>query len=99
MHQRPGGCLGSSAQGSFFPTPGRGWRVQGERCHLFEAPDRARDLVARTLLESRGIQVIDLFEDDLLTRSDYVLNLAWEGREVQGRKRACSPSSRMPTPT
>jgi len=69
----------------FFPMQGMGWRVQGERYHLFEAPDRARDLVARTLLESRGIQVIDLFEDDLLTRSDYVLNLAWEGREVQGR--------------
>jgi hypothetical protein len=68
-----------------FPSKNLGWRVQGERYHLLQAADRGRDLVARTLLESRGIEVIDLFEDDLLTRRDLVLRLAWEGRQLQGR--------------
>lgn len=67
----------------FFPLRSAGWRVHGERYHLLLAEDRARDLVAEGILESRGIQVIDLFETDLLVRAEFVLRLAWEGREVQ----------------
>lgn len=67
----------------FFPQRSAGWRVMGERYHLLQAEDRARDLIAKTILEGRRIQVIDLWENDLLTRPDLVLRLAWEGREVQ----------------
>lgn len=69
----------------FFPSKNMGWRVQGERWHRLQAADRGRDLVAKTTLASRGIEVIDLWENDLLTRRDLVLRLAWEGRELQGR--------------
>lgn len=67
----------------FLVFRSEGWRVMGERFHLLQVQDRARDLVAKALLESRGIRVIDLFENDLLTRTEFVLRLAWEGREVQ----------------
>lgn len=67
----------------FFPARSAGWRVHGERYHLLQTEDRARDAVAETLLESRGIQVIDLWENDLLTRPEFVLKAAWEGREAQ----------------
>jgi hypothetical protein len=62
----------------FFPARSEGWRVQGERFHLLQVEDRARDTVARGILEGRGIKVIDLWETDLLTRAPFVLNLAWE---------------------
>lgn len=63
-----------------------GWRVLGRRYHLLQAEDRARDLIVEQLLEERGIEVINLWDDDLLVRADYVLNLAWEGREVTERR-------------
>lgn len=55
-----------------------GWRVMGERWHLEKPEDRARDAIMKTQLTSDGIKVIDLWEDDLLTRRDFVLNLAWD---------------------
>ena len=63
-----------------------GWRVLGTRFHLLQAQDRARDLIARSMIEQRGIQVIDLWDDDLLERAEYVLNLAWGGQEVVDRR-------------
>ena len=70
----------------FFPLRSEGWRVMGERYHLLQPADRARDLIAEGILESRGIQVIDLWEQDLLVRADYVLELAWRGQEVVERR-------------
>ncbi len=61
------------------------WRIQGERFHLFFPQDRARDILAREVLEGRGIRVLDLFENDILGRPTFVLELAWNGQEVQGR--------------
>lgn len=61
------------------------WRVQGEFFHVRLAKDRARDLVDRQRLLSRGLTVIDLYAQDLLERPDYVLNAAWQGHEVQRR--------------
>ncbi len=54
-----------------------GWRVQGERWHLEQPQDRARDAIMRAQLTSQGVRVLDLWEDDLMTRRDFVLNLAW----------------------
>ncbi|KKN83861.1 hypothetical protein LCGC14_0295140 [marine sediment metagenome] len=65
-----------------------GWRVMGERFHLEQPEDRARDFIMKTQLMSQGIKVIDLWETDLLTRRDFVLSLAWE--------RSASVKSRAP---
>ena len=67
----------------FIIGPRYGWRIQGERWHLLQPASRARDDVARALLESDGIRVIDLWEDDVITRSDFVLEKAWMGEQVK----------------
>ena len=55
-----------------------GWRVQGERWHLVKPEDRARDALAKVQLAGRGMKIIDLWENDLLMRREFVLNLAWD---------------------
>lgn len=75
--------LGGFVLDYYFPLKETGWRIQGERFHLLFAQDRARDILSRALLEGRGIRVLDLYEDDLLTRAAFTLNAAWEGRELQ----------------
>lgn len=55
-----------------------GWRVQGEQFHLLTPKSRARDAISKVQLTHRGIKVIDLWEDDLLNRPDFVLNTAWD---------------------
>lgn len=62
----------------FFPTRQEGWRVMGERWHLEQPEDRARDAIMKVQLIAQGLKLIDLWEDDLMTRRDFVLNLAWE---------------------
>ncbi len=65
-------------------VPRIAWRIQGERFHLFFPQDRARDLLAREVLEGRGIRVLDLFENDLMSQPRRTLELAWNGQELQG---------------
>lgn len=67
----------------YIVRPRYGWRVQGERFHSFFPQDRARDDVSKALLESRGIKILDLWEDDLLVRPIFVLEKAWNGEQVQ----------------
>ena len=55
-----------------------GWRINGERFHLTNPEARARDQIARTQLSARGLNIIDLWEDDMIVRGDFVLNLAWD---------------------
>lgn len=62
----------------FFNMRQEGWRIQGERFHLEKPRDRARDQLARVQLSARGLHVVDLWEDDLMSRPEFVLNLAWE---------------------
>ncbi len=70
----------------FFFVKREGWRVQGERFHVEKPAQRARDAIMQVQLEQLGIRIIDLGESDLLTRRDFVLNLAWEqGVSVQAR--------------
>lgn len=54
-----------------------GWRVNGERFHLEKPEDRARDAIMKAQLSSQGIRIIDLWENDLMSRRDFVLDLAW----------------------
>lgn len=62
----------------FFNMRQEGWRIQGERFHLEKPRDRARDQLARIQLSARGLRIIDLWEDDLLSRPLFVLNAAWD---------------------
>ena len=62
----------------FFQMRMEGWRIQGERFHLEKPRDRARDQIAKAQLSARGLRILDLWEDDLMTRPDFVLNLAWD---------------------
>lgn len=61
-----------------FPIRREIWMVQGERFHLEHPQDRAKTLVAKAQFSSRGFQVIELWAEDLLTRPQFVLALAWE---------------------
>jgi len=70
----------------FFPLRLAAWNVQGNFYHLLKTEDRARDFIVEQILESRGIQFILLYEDDLIQRADYVLELAWNGQEVVERR-------------
>jgi len=70
----------------FFHMKREGWRVQGKRFHIEQPTDRARDAIMQVQLEKVGIRIIDLHEDDLLTRRDFVLNLAFDqGVSVKAR--------------
>jgi len=66
----------------YFPLQRMGWRVMGLRWHRTNPDDRARDNLAKQLLSSKGMRVIDLFEDDLMERPDFVLNKAWRGEQA-----------------
>lgn len=70
----------------YFPQKGMGWRVMGIRWHLHQPRDRARDLVAKQTLESRGIRLVDIWEDHLETSKQHTLELAWRGQEVVSRR-------------
>jgi len=78
---------GRTAFGGFvidfiFPLQQMGWNVQGLRWHTSNPDDRARDMIAKQMLASRGLKIIDLYEDDLLTRPTLVLEGAWRGEQV-----------------
>ena len=68
-----------------FPQRKQIWNVLGLRWHLLHTEDRARDLVAKQMLTSRGYLVLSLWEDSLLTSPDHVLELAWQGMEEVNR--------------
>lgn len=65
----------------YFPQRREGWFVNGERWHLLTPQARARDQLAKEMLAGQGITVIVLWENDLLTRPDFVLERAWFRRE------------------
>ena len=66
----------------FFPGRRMGWRVMGLRWHRTNPDDRARDSIAKQLLSSEDILIIDLYEDDLMTRDTFTLEKAWRGESV-----------------
>ncbi len=62
----------------FFPQKQEIWRVNGERFHLAKPRDRAKDALAKVQFIQDGFSVVDLWEDDLLTRATFVLDLAFD---------------------
>lgn len=70
-----------------FPNRREVWQVQGIRWHLEQPADRAKTAIAEAQLTEQGYKVLELWEDDLLERPDFVLNLAWErSQDVPERK-------------
>lgn len=61
----------------YFPLRHEGWMVQGERYHLFNPADRAKNALVKVMLAGQGIKVLEMWEDDLLRRPDFVLEAAW----------------------
>lgn len=64
----------------YFPARALGWMVQGLRYHLTNPDDRSRNQVAKQILAAQELTVIEIWEDDLMTRPDFVLELAWQGQ-------------------
>ncbi len=67
----------------FIPLGQLAWDVNGLRYHLTNPIDRAKVMVEAALLAHRGIKLINLWEDDLIWRTDYVIKLALVGMEAQ----------------
>lgn len=66
----------------YFPMRQEVWNPAGLRFHWTTATNRARDIMAKTMLAARGIKLIFIWEDDLMNRPDYALNAAWRGMEL-----------------
>ena len=66
----------------YFPVRMEVWNPAGQQFHWTKPRDRARDILSRAVLAGRGIKEIFLWEEDMLTRPDYVLEQAWRGREL-----------------
>lgn len=74
--------LGGFVADFYFPVRRMVWNPAGLYFHQTKPEDRARDLLAKTMLAGRGVKVIYLYEDDLLNRPTYTMNRAWEGSEI-----------------
>lgn len=70
-----------------FPRRQEVWMVQGLRWHLRLPEDRAKTFGAEVQLTSMGWKVLELWEDDILSRPVFILDLAWEkSADVPERK-------------
>jgi very-short-patch-repair endonuclease len=66
----------------YFPHRQEVWNPAGMQFHWTKSKHRARDIMARAVLASRGIKLIYLWEDDMMNRPAYVLEQAWQGNEL-----------------
>jgi hypothetical protein len=64
-------------------TPNLAIRIQGEYWHYYSGSERkARDLVQRIEMETDGIEVIDIDEDDIKKDPIYYVSRALEGIDL-----------------
>lgn len=70
----------------YFPFMRMAWFIQGLQFHHTKPEDRARDLLATTIVSNRGILVIEIFEDDIFQREEYTLSRAFRGVQVSRRR-------------
>lgn len=66
----------------FFVRPNLALQPQGEHWHLASPSDRARLRLESSILAGRGIKAIYLWESDLLARSDYAIERALNGQQL-----------------
>lgn len=69
----------------FFPGHSLAWFVQGLEFHFVDPQDRARDRLAKAIVSGRGVRVVEVFEDDVIQRTQLTLEKAWNGEQVGGR--------------
>lgn len=67
----------------FFPFRRMAWFVQGLHFHYTSAKDRGRDKLSVAQVASRGVVVVELWEDDLIQRTEYALERAWRGEQIR----------------
>ena len=65
----------------FLIGPRVGWMIQGERYHLLNPNDRAKNAIVKMMLARQAIRALELWEDDLLTRPEFVLDAAFYREE------------------
>ena len=70
----------------YFPDRRMAWFVQGLRYHFTKTTDRARDILAVAAVSARGINVVQLFEDYIITREEYTLVHAFRGEQISRRR-------------
>lgn len=70
----------------YFPARREGWFIQGLRYHLLNPADRGKNALAKVFMAGKGIKTLEIWEDDLLERPDFVLDAAYfRGQEVARR--------------
>jgi len=67
----------------FFPIRRMAWFIQGLHFHYTNAKDRGRDQLAVFQVASRGVDVVEIFEDDIIQRTEYTLERAWLGQSIK----------------
>lgn len=67
----------------FFPIAKMAWFIQGLHFHYTNPSDRGRDKIATTIVASRGVDVVEVFEDDIINRTSYTLEHAYKGQEIR----------------
>lgn len=77
--------LGGQVIDVYFPQKQMGWMIQGLHYHHTEPEQRGRDALAKITLLERGIQPIEIFEDDIIQRTNYTLERAYNGIQVSRR--------------
>lgn len=67
----------------FFPIDKIAWFIQGLHFHYTNPDDRGRDIMAIQVVASRGVNVVQVFEDDIIQRTEYTLDRAYLGQQIQ----------------
>lgn len=76
--------LGGAVVDFDFPAYRLAWRIQGEKWHVGDPAKEASDELQKLALTMHGYTVIDVFAQDVLERTEWVLSNALAGIEVRG---------------
>lgn len=67
----------------YFPAMRLAWFVQGLHFHYSQPEDRGRDRMAVAQVANRGITVVQIFEDNLINQTQWTLDAAFHGSQIQ----------------
>lgn len=66
-----------------FPWFPMAWRIQGEFWHVGDPATEGRDAMQKLMLESYGYTVVDIYAQDVVQRTDWILDNAIAGVQVR----------------
>lgn len=66
-----------------FPWFPLAWRIQGEHWHIGNPATEGRDAMQKLALTSYGYTVVDIYAQDVVQRTDWVLENAIQGIQVR----------------